>query len=92
MANIDDPDKATCSAPAGVAATPPAGGKRLRLPLRSMGDLQNELARLYRAAKAGDVPVGDASRLANILQILARLIEGKDLEARIQKLEQHHDR
>ncbi|WP_418646875.1 hypothetical protein ACNQFN_14815 [Thauera butanivorans] len=57
-----------------------------------MVDLQNELARLYRAAKAGDMAVADASRLANILQILARLIEGADLEKRIAALEQHADR
>ncbi|TVT58439.1 MAG: hypothetical protein FHK80_07220 [Azoarcus sp. PHD] len=57
------------------------------MPLRNLADLQNELARLYRGAKSGDVPVADASRLANILQILARLVEGADLEQRIAALE-----
>lgn len=87
MAAHDIRNEATSCAPAGDAATPPRGGRRLRLPLRCMGDVQNELARLYRSAKAGDVAVGDASRLANILQILGRLIEGTQLEQRIAALE-----
>ena len=45
------------------------------------------MARLYRSAKVGAVPVGDASKLANILALLGRLIEGADLEERIRRLE-----
>nr|NMG32363.1 hypothetical protein [Aromatoleum evansii] len=67
---------------------PPAGVKRLRLPLRNLADVQRELSRLYRSAKVGEVAVADASRLANILQIVARLIEGADLERRISDLEE----
>ena len=64
-------------------ATPP----RLRLPLASAGDVARELARLYRQARAGQMEVQDASRLANILQILARVLETSNLEARIEALE-----
>ncbi|AEB85515.1 hypothetical protein [Alicycliphilus denitrificans] len=64
-------------------AAPP----RLRLPLASAGDVARELARLYRQARAGQMEVQDASRLANILQILARVLETSDLEARIEELE-----
>ena len=64
-------------------AAPP----RLRLPLASAGDVARELARLYRQARAGQMEVQDASRLANILQILARVLETSDLEARIEALE-----
>lgn len=64
---------------------PPA--KRLRLPLATADDVRRELAKLYREARAGRVEVQDASRLANILQILARCIETGDLEQRIETLE-----
>lgn len=65
--------------------------KRLRLPLKTLDDLQRELARLYRGAKSGTIAVADASRLANILQILGRLIEGADLERRIAALEANQE-
>jgi hypothetical protein len=72
----------------GEEAAAPLGGRRLRLPLRTIGDVQTEMARLYRSAKAGAVPVGDASKLANILSLLGRLIEGAELEERIRRLEE----
>jgi hypothetical protein len=49
--------------------------------------VRRELARLYRQARAGELEVGDASRLANILQILGRMIEGSVLERRLAELE-----
>ena len=55
--------------------------------LDSMAAVRRELARLYRQARAGELEVGDASRLAHMLQILARLIEGCEIEARIEALE-----
>lgn len=58
-------------ATASESAAPP----RLRLPLASADDVRRELSRLYREAKAGRRDVSDASKLANMLQILARLIE-----------------
>lgn len=68
------------------SATPP----RLRLPLGTAEEVRRELARLYREAKAGQRDVSDSSKLANMLQILARLIETSDLEARIVALEENH--
>ena len=68
-------------------AAPP----RLRLPLASAGDVARELARLYRQARAGQMEVQDASRLANILQILVRCIETSDIEARVIALEKLND-
>ena len=65
-------------------ADPPA---RLRLKLSTVGDVSRELARLYRDAKAGRRDVADASKLANILSILGRLIEGAELERRVEELE-----
>lgn len=65
------------------APTPP----RLRLKLATIDDVRRELARLYREAKSGTRNVQDASRLAHVLSVLARLIEGADLERRVQALE-----
>ncbi len=60
---------------------------RLRLPLATMDDVRRELARLYREGKSGRRDVADVSRLANVLQILSRVIEGSTLEARVEALE-----
>jgi hypothetical protein len=53
-----------------------------------MDDVKAELARLYREGKAGRRPIADVSKLANVLGILGRLIEGVELEARLHALEQ----
>lgn len=72
-------------------ATPAKGpeppNRRLRTRLETAGDVRKELGRLYRAARAGLLDVQDASRLANVLAILGRMIEAGDLEARIEALE-----
>lgn len=65
---------------------------RLRLKLRTIDDCAAELARLYRAAKAGQIETQDASRLANMLSILSRMIEGGELERRITALEESEGR
>jgi hypothetical protein len=66
----------------GWAATPPP-----RLPLDTMLRVRRELARVYREARAGKLDVADASKLANILQIMGRMIESSDFEARLAALE-----
>jgi len=67
---------------AGNAAAP-----RLRLPLSTMGNVKAELARLYRDGKAGRRDIAEVSKLANVLSILGRLIEGTETLARIEALE-----
>lgn len=55
-----------------------------------MGTLERvrvELAQIYGQAKVGERDVGDASKLANILAIVARLLEGPELQARVAALE-----
>ena len=64
-------------------------GKRRHPPLKTIGDVKRELAKLYWQGKNGQVVVSDASKLANILSLLGRLIEGNDLEERISTLEGH---
>lgn len=61
---------------------------RLRMKLASMKDLTKELGRLYRETRAGRIDTQDASRMANMLAILGRLIEGSDMEARVEALEE----
>lgn len=61
---------------------------RLRLKLKTMDDVKGELARLYREGKAGRREIADVSKLANVLSILGRLIEGVDLAARLDALEE----
>lgn len=60
---------------------------RLRLRLATIDDVKTELARLYREVKAGTRETTDGSRMANMLLILGRLIEGSDLEKRLAALE-----
>ena len=48
---------------------------------------RRELARLYRDARAGKTDAQTAARLASIVAIIARLIEGGELEARLAALE-----
>lgn len=72
--------------PAPAAAKPPRR-KAFRAKLNTVRDVQNQIARLYREARSGTIKVEDASRLANVLSILGRMIEGGDVEERIVALE-----
>jgi hypothetical protein len=58
-----------------------------RAKLTSVRDVSAELAKLYRESRAGKINVADASRLANILAIQARIMSDGELEARIEALE-----
>lgn len=82
MAVNDTPDEAQGRAVQGKSREP-----RLRLPLKTMDDVKAELARLYREGKAGRRDVAEVSKLANVLSILGRLIEGVELAARVDALE-----
>lgn len=65
----------------------PAVTPRVRIKLATVKEVSRELGRLYREARTGRVETQDASRLANMLSILGRLIEGGELEARIAAME-----
>ena len=84
---IDDMTKPRTS-PSNCAAPP----VRLRLRLNTIDDVKAEMARLYREGKAGLRDVADVSRLANVLALLGRLIEGSDLEKRIAAIEEGEER
>lgn len=85
MAEKSTKKPATSRAPPSGQELPPS---RLRLKLTTAEDCRRELARLYREARGKRLDVADASRLANILQLLSRLIETSDLESRILALEE----
>lgn len=59
-----------------------------RKALSKVEHCRSELAAVYRQARSGALDVADASKLANILYILTRMIETSDLEARIAAVEQ----
>ena len=84
---IDDMTKPRTS-PSNCAAPP----VRLRLRLNTIDDVKPEMARLYREGKAGTRDVSDVSRLANVLSLLGRLIEGSDLERRLTAIEENEGR
>jgi len=66
----------------------PAGPSRLRLPLKDLRDVQRELARVYRAMKADQMPLVKGRTLVYALSMLSRSIEGSELERRVVMLEQ----
>ena len=68
-------------------ADPKANRKPPAPRLDSAVRVRRELARLYGEARSGALAVGDASKLANVLQILGRMIETGDLEGRLEELE-----
>ena len=74
-------DNSDPGAPAPRQRKPKVGG------LATVGDLRHETANLYRAARRGDVEAGDASKLASVLALLARLVEGDSFDERLTALE-----
>lgn len=68
--------------------TPPTPKQYARAKLTNATEVSRELAKLYREARSGRIDVADASRLANMLSILSRILSDSELEARIEALEQ----
>ena len=66
----------------------PRPARRCRVRLDTMGDVKQQLARLYRSGLSGGMDTRDAARLASILALLQRTIEQADLERRVEVLEQ----
>jgi hypothetical protein len=61
--------------------------RRIRVRLDTVTDARKEVAKLYRMARQGDLDITDASKLANMLALIGRMIEGSNFEARIEALE-----
>jgi hypothetical protein len=60
---------------------------KVRKALSRVEHCRSEIASIFREARAGRLDVADASKLVNILAVLARLIESSDLEKRIEQIE-----
>ncbi|MCX7179735.1 MAG: hypothetical protein NTX56_13530 [Proteobacteria bacterium] len=72
----------------GATGKPITGTPRIQpIRLDTLRGIQRELASLYRAARYGRVSTADASRLAYVLDRLARLQEIQTFEARLAALE-----
>lgn len=70
-----------------IETIPSLKGKRYRCKLDTMKDVKAEMARVYREARSGIVDVQDATKLTWCLQAVGKVIEGSDLEKRIEILE-----
>ena len=56
--------------------------------LDSVGGVVTELGRIYRQARCGELPVGDATRLATILREVRCALEVSDFENRLTAVEE----
>lgn len=72
---------------AAPAPTPPAKMASPRLKLETAANVRRELARIYRETRRGELKPETATKLAYLLDLMARMIERTELEARIAALE-----
>ena len=56
--------------------------------LDTVADVKREAAGLYRAARRGELAPSDASKLANVLALIARLTEAGEFERRLEAIEE----
>ena len=70
-----------------VSDLPPVKGARYRAKLDTLQDVRREMAKVYREARSGSVDVQEATKLTWMLQAVGKVIEGSDLEKRIEQLE-----
>lgn len=61
--------------------------RRVRVKLDTVTDARKAMSKLYREARSGKIDIADASKLANILMLIGRMIEGSDFERRLEALE-----
>ena len=55
--------------------------------LTNVREVAIELGRLYRQARRGEIPSGDASRMASILQVMRQCMETGAIEDKLDALE-----
>jgi hypothetical protein len=63
------------------------GGPLPRIKLDTLQRVRREMSVLYREGKLGRRNTQDVSRLANVLFMISRIIEGGELEKRLAELE-----
>lgn len=90
-ASATDEGGAVIDGVSGLVLPPPAKRKH-HVRLNSINDVKNELARLYRQTRAGEVDTTDAAKLTFVLNSLVAMIETADIERRLELLEgSHHE-
>jgi hypothetical protein len=70
-----------------VETLTPQKGQRYRCKLDTMQDVKREMAKVYRESRSELIDPVTGTKLVWILQSVARVIEGSDLEKRIEVLE-----
>jgi len=63
------------------------GGKPRRIRLSNLNHVADELARVYRGMRSGEIPPENGSRYSYVLQTLAKVLEAAEFEKRISALE-----
>jgi hypothetical protein len=63
------------------------GRKRVRCKLDTVADVKAEACKLYRSVRSKEIDASEAGKLAYLLQIIAKLAETADLEAKLLELE-----
>jgi len=74
-----------------VETLPPQKGQRYRCKLDTMQDVKREMAKVYRESRSELLDPAAATKLVWMLQAVGKVIEGSDLEKRIEILEQKHN-
>jgi hypothetical protein len=66
-----------------IETLPPQRGQRYRCKLDTLQDVRREMAKVYREARSGIMDVQDATKHTWCLQAIGKVIEGCELEKRI---------
>jgi hypothetical protein len=67
---------------------PPGGLKHMRIgKLRTLGDVSDELTRLYKRFFHGQITSADASRMASVLQVKRQCLADTAVEQRLDNIE-----
>lgn len=70
-----------------VETLPPQKGQRYRCKLDTLQDVKREMAKVYRESRSEMIDTAAATKLVWMLQAVSKVIEGSDLEKRIEALE-----
>lgn len=80
-------DPVTIDATTGEIETLPRG-RRYQCKLDTLQDVRREMAKVYRESRSELIDPVAGTKFIWMLQSIARVIEGSDLEKRIEQLEQ----
>lgn len=70
-----------------IEVLPPQKGQRYRCKLDTMQDVRREMAKVYRESRSELIDPATATKLVWMLQAVGKVIEGSDMEKRLEALE-----